>query len=148
MIQYEHTQRATSILILAGTGMTLALGLLALEGNVLGMAFVLILPVIVFGLFGSLTVRIDEHALLILFGFGLIRRRVALQDIVACEQVRTRWYEGWGIHLTSRGWLYNISGFDALLVTRTNGSRFLVGTDDPQRLLSALLNAIAGKRRA
>ena len=51
---------------------------------------------------------------------------------------RTNWIEGWGIHLTSRGWLYNISGFSAIIVKLKNNQQFLLGTDEPEQLASAI----------
>jgi len=43
-----------------------------------------------------------------------------------------------GIHKTSRGWLYNVSGFDAVLITLHSGKGILLGTDEPERLRSAI----------
>ena len=48
--------------------------------------------------------------------------------------------EGWGIHLSRFGWLYNVSGFDAVAITLVSGKRFALGTDEPQALLAALRN--------
>jgi hypothetical protein len=146
MIRYEQTQRASFMYLPVIIGAAIAVGFLALKGEYAGMTAVLIAPVLMLLLFGSLTVRIDESALTISYGIGLIRRRVPLDDIAAAEQTRTKWYEGWGIRITSRGWLYNISGLDAVLMTRRNGRTFLVGTEEPQRLHAALVEAISGSR--
>ena len=64
---------------------------------------------------------------------GLIRKKVPLAEIAACEPIRIRWWYGWGIHLTPYGWLYNVSGLDAVAITLVNGRKFALGTDDPQR---------------
>jgi len=42
------------------------------------------------------------------------------------------------VHRTRRGWLYNVAGFDAVLVRLKDGKSFLVGTDEPRRLKAAL----------
>jgi len=55
------------------------------------------------------------------FGPGIIRKRVRLADIVGCEAIRIQWWYGWGIHLTPYGWLYNVSGFDAVAITLRDG---------------------------
>jgi hypothetical protein len=46
---------------------------------------------------------------------------VRLAEIVGCEPIRIRWWYGWGIHLTPYGWLYNVSGFDAVAITLRDG---------------------------
>ena len=45
---------------------------------------------------------------------------------------------GWGIHLTPYGWLYNVSGFDAVAITLRNGRKVALGTDDPHGLVDAI----------
>jgi len=94
-------------------------------------------------LWSSLTVRIADDALQLRFGPGFPRKAVSLADIAAAEVTRTNFWEGWGVHRTRRGWLYNVSGFDAVLVRRHDGKSFLVGTDEPRRLKAALERALA-----
>jgi hypothetical protein len=43
-----------------------------------------------------------------------------------------------GIHLSRFGWLYNVSGFDAVAIILKSGKRFALGTDEPDALLQAL----------
>ena len=50
---------------------------------------------------------------------------------------------GWGLRRTRRGWLYNVSGFDAVLLRLTNGRSVMVGTDEPRRLKTAIERAQA-----
>jgi len=143
MIHYEHTQRPSIVYVLAFAGLALAIAVLALEGNYSGMIIILFIPLLMFLFSGSLTVRLDETTLTVFFGIGIIRRRFPLADLMSCEQTRTRWYEGWGIHPTVRGWLFNIAGRDAVIFTRRDGRHFLVGTDEPQRLQAAILQAMS-----
>ncbi len=75
-------------------------------------------------------------------GPGLIRKRVLLVDIVGAEVARSRLLEGWGIHYTRRGWLYNVSGRDCVLIRLRNGKSFLVGSDDAMGLWEALQQRI------
>ena len=63
----------------------------------------------------------------------------SVAEIVACKPIRIRWWYGWGIHLTPYGWLYNVSGLDAVAMTLRNGRKFALGTDDPQGLAAAIL---------
>jgi hypothetical protein len=89
-------------------------------------------------LFSSLTIELGGGELRWRFGPGFIRKRVALADIASARAVRTSLLEGWGIHLTRYGWLYNVSGYDAVEVTLRSGKRFALGTDQPAALLAAL----------
>jgi hypothetical protein len=51
---------------------------------------------------------------------------------------------GYGIRWTSRGWLYNVSGTRAVEI-QTTETTFAIGTDEPERLLSALHEAAGVK---
>jgi len=93
-------------------------------------------------LFSSLTIEVGDSAFDCRFGLGLIRQRIALQDIRGVEAVRNPWYYGWGIHYTPRGWLYNVSGLDAIELTLASGKVFRVGTDEPGELTAALRQAM------
>ena len=65
-------------------------------------------------------------------------KRVPLAEIAVCELIRIRWWYGWGIRLTPYGWLYNVSGLDAVAITLDNGRKFALGTDDPHGLVAAI----------
>lgn len=93
--------------------------------------------------FYKLTITIDGEALCASFGIGLVRKKVALADIAGCEPIRIRWWYGWGIHLTPYGWLYNVAGWDAVVITLRNGRKFALGTDDPDGLVAAIRAAIS-----
>jgi len=89
-------------------------------------------------LLGSLTVEIREGFLRWRFGPGLIRKQVRLAEIERTQAVRNRWYYGWGIRLTPHGWLYNVSGLEAVEVQLHTGKKFRLGTDEPEELVRAL----------
>jgi hypothetical protein len=92
--------------------------------------------------FYELTITIDDEILCASFGVGLVRKKVALAEIAACEPIRIRWWYGWGIHLTPYGWLYNVSGLDAVAITLRDGRKFALGTDDPNGFTSAVRRSI------
>lgn len=77
------------------------------------------------------------------FGPGLIRKSFMVADIEHTVIVRTHWYNGWGIKLIRGGWLYNVSGLDAVQISMRNGKIYQIGTDEPQQLLAAIKHAIA-----
>lgn len=54
--------------------------------------------------------RRDRSSINLRFGLTPFRKRIPLSDISSCQQVRNRWYYGWGIRYIGIGWLYNVSG--------------------------------------
>lgn len=89
-------------------------------------------------LFYKLRISIDGETLCASFGIGIIRKKVRLAKIVGGEPIRIRWWYGWGIHLTPYGWLYNVSGFDAVAITLRDGRKFALGTNDPRGFTEAI----------
>jgi hypothetical protein len=92
---------------------------------------------------GALTVRIQGGEVQVRFGIGWPRKTIPLAEIAAVEVTRTTFLEGWGLHRTRRGWLYNVSGFDAVLLQLASGQSMMVGTDEPRRLKAAIERAQA-----
>ncbi len=143
MIRYEHTQRGTVILaaLLIGVAICSALATLApAPPFVVPMVFGVF--VVCAYMFSSLTIQITSRTLCWHFGPGLFRKKILLSDIRGAEVARTRLIHGWGIHRTTRGWLYNVSGFDAVAVRLDTGKEILLGTDEPERLCAAILRAL------
>lgn len=136
MKNYSHTQRASLLIVVmvAICLMITAAGLLWLRPL---MALVPVLSLVTW-LFHSLTIEISSDALRWRFGPGLIRKHVPVRDIASVHVVRTNILEGWGIHFSRFGWLYNVSGFDAVAITLRNGRRFALGTDEPEILARQL----------
>ena len=89
-------------------------------------------------LFHSLTVKVSRDYIILRFGIGLIRKRFSVIDVQDAAIIRNRWYYGWGVKLTPHGWLYNVSGFDAVEIQLKNGRTYRVGTDEPVELLSTI----------
>ena len=141
MIRYHHRQVGTLVLCIGGFTVLLLVSLLIfVEANPVGIAVLFIL-LLCFGLFWALTVEVTESDVLLRFGFGLIRKRFPLSSIVNARPVRNRWYFGWGIRLLPRGWLYNVSGLDAVEIEMTDRSVHRIGTDQPSELLRAIRDA-------
>jgi hypothetical protein len=89
-------------------------------------------------LFSSLTVEVTDRVLSWRFGPGWIRKQVNLSEVERIEVIRIHWLWGWGIHLTPKGWLYNVSGMKAVQIRLRSGKSFLLGTDEPERLQAAI----------
>ena len=135
MNAYIHTQFGKGIIV----------GMVAVSSAMLGAGFLLRplwigLPILALAtwLFHSLTIEVTEEELRWRFGPGWIRKRVLRSLIVSAEPVRTNVIEGWGIHLSRFGWLYNVSGFDAVAVRMKDGRHFALGTDEPTILAERL----------
>jgi hypothetical protein len=82
--------------------------------------------------FRSMTIEISDTELTWYFGSGFPLKRVLLSEVVSAEAVTTGFWNGWGIHYTPRGWLYNVSGYGAVCVTLKNGKRYCLGSDEPE----------------
>ena len=102
-------------------------------------------PIIILGIiiaillnFDSLTVEVSPETLKCYFGPGLIRKNMAIDTIRYYQAVHTPWYWGFGIRIFPGGVLWNVSGSQAIDLFFKDGSRFRLGTDDPQGLIQAL----------
>ena len=98
-------------------------------------------------LFFSLTVTVDNRAVTVVYGVGIIRKRISLSQIRSHCPVRNKWYYGWGIRLIPGGLMYNISGLDAVELTLNSGYIFRIGTDEPYRLSDAIGKQVQKSRR-
>ncbi|SMC25936.1 hypothetical protein SAMN02746041_02464 [Desulfacinum hydrothermale DSM 13146] len=139
---YRHRQVGTLILVALGFGVVLTAMLLILvpEGRVLtGLVLVILLLCIL--LFHALTVEVSTDELVVSFGPGVIRKRFRIADIHDARVAKNRWYYGWGIRLTPHGWLFNVSGLNAVELELKNNRKFRIGTDDPQRLITSIQTA-------
>jgi hypothetical protein len=135
---YRHTQIGylTVIVILVaalGIGASVPSEVRPISYGVTG------LIIIVAVLFSSLTVEVDDRELRFHFGPGFWRKRYALDEIKAATPAQNNWWEGWGIRITPRGMLYNVSGTNAVEIELQSGQRFRIGTDEPEALVQAIL---------
>ena len=101
------------------------------------------LPVLAFAgwAFSSLTVEISPDELTWFFGPGVFRKRIPRDEIVNASPVQNKWWWGWGIHLTHRGWHYNVEGLEAVEIVLCDGKILRVGSDDAVVLARVLTTA-------
>jgi hypothetical protein len=118
-----------------------ALGLL-FAGLVAGQGFLFLLPALALGAiswaFSSLTVEVSNDELVWYFGPGVSRNSISRSEIDSVTSIRNKWWWGWGIHLTPRGWLYNVSGLYAVEASLLNGKTLRIGSDQAGQLVDAL----------
>lgn len=105
---------------------------------------IMVLILFILASFVSLKVTIDEDYLRIKFGYGIFRKKFALNEIVSARQVKNHWYYGWGIRIWF--WplmiIFNISGFDAVEIRMKNGKIYRIGTDESEKLELAIRREI------
>ena len=140
-IYYKHVQFGTlTVSLLVAAIVLLALLGFIVEWHTITIVVLLTLLVCV-ALFYSLTVEISNNHLGIYFGVGIVKKRFEIKDIEKVYPVRNRWYYGWGIRLIPHGWLYNVSGLDAIEIVMSSGKRYRIGTDQPNELAQAVNDA-------
>jgi hypothetical protein len=138
---YRHTQVGWVILGVAAAVVALGWGGLPPEAAAAARLPLLLVLALLLLVFSTLTVEVDEEAIRLRFGIGLIRKRIPLRAVKSWREVRNPWYSGWGIRLGPGGVLWNVSGFDAVQLTLGDGKHFRVGTDEPAALVAAITRA-------
>ncbi len=144
---YHHTQPGVTMLVVLAVVAVVVLlvpadGIPPMLRPLLPVGFALLV-----GVFGWLTVSVDGKAVDVRFGLGLIRRRIPLERIEAVRTVRNPWWYGYGVRLTPQGWMFNVSGRDAVELTIEKGRRFRIGTDQPAELRDAIRRAVESTGR-
>jgi len=146
---YSHRQTNGLMLIVVSLAAIFAIGAVWFApGEVSWPAIVaLILGLVLVRQFTSLTVVVTESGVETKFGSGVIRVKISTSNIKSVRVVRNSWILGWGIRLVPGGWMFNLAGFDAVELELLSGRLFRIGTDEPQQLEAALLQArsLAGR---
>jgi len=109
-----------------------------------GVIFIMIPILFILISFATLNVKIDREYLRIKFGYGIFRKGFMLEEIISARAVRNHWYYGWGIRFWwwPRMVIFNVSGFDAVEIKMKNGKTYRIGTDEPENLEYAIIQAI------
>ena len=151
MHEYKHTQTGTLMWSIFGSGAIICGAIVVLpafnEPSVVHVPIVMAsIFVVCLFFFHSLIVTVSREYIVLRFGIGLIWKRFSVIDVQEATIVRNRWYYGWGIHMTPHGWLFNVSGFDAVEIQLKNGRKYRIGTDKPVELLSAIKSVTPDSR--
>ena len=107
------------------------------------------LPLFLYGLILRMETIVDPGVLTVSFGtFGWIHRNVRLDEVggvsvVAFRPIRD--FGGWGIRYGKGMWCYNTRGSAGVLVTTVQGKSFIVGSQTPKLLESALRGLLPPK---
>ena len=142
-VKYRHTQIGWVSIIALGMGLLLMLvvfnSMTRLQIPVAAFAALIAVFALLLLTFCSLTTEVDGGEFRARFGLlGWPGKRAELREIAAAVPVRLSLISGWGIRITTRGMLFNVSGRGAVIVGLTSGKQFLVGSDEPERLADAI----------
>ncbi|HEY3256250.1 MAG TPA: hypothetical protein VGJ91_19965 [Polyangiaceae bacterium] len=140
-VSYRHTQVGYLLI-----GLLLA-GAIGISASVVfgngphALVFAVALLGLCLLLFPTLTAVVQGDTLCCFFGLGLIRRQIPVREILSVSVVRNPWRYGWGLRSIPGGWLWNVSGSDAVELRLRDGKRFRIGTDQANVLREAIANA-------
>jgi hypothetical protein len=145
---YKHTQVGYAILVpFAGVVLLYLVFVLPTENG--GKTLLVLAPIaLIILFFSTLTIEVTGEEVRWSYGPRVRAQRVALSRIVSTRVVRTSWYYGWGVRLTPRGMLYNVSGTGAVEIELKSGTAFSLGSDEPERLRDAVEAALREHGRA
>jgi hypothetical protein len=137
---YRHTQVGWVLLIILGV-VTVVVALSSPSWTALPTLGILALCLVVFP---TLTIIGGSSGIEARFGLGLIRKRFRWTDIRSAKPVRNSWVAGWGIRWNGSGWMFNVSGLDAVELRLKNGRALRIGTDDPRGLHAFIEKQLKG----
>jgi hypothetical protein len=141
---YNHTQIGR-LMIFTLLAVIFHLGFVLFKtGFMLNLVVMGFFTVFIVASFTTLQVKINQKYLKIKFGYGIFSKRFTLAEIASAKVVKNNWWFGWGIRIWfwPKMMIYNVSGYDAVEIKMKNGKRYRIGTDEPQKLESALKRAI------
>lgn len=147
---YTHVQTSMwmRVFMIAVAAALLIPGTAALRsGDAVVATIVLCMPLIVAWsafVFSTMTIQVTANTVRWWFGSGWPGGRIERADLVAEEITNPGMFNGIGIHLTWRGWLWNVALGSAVALHRNGKLDTILGTDDPNGLLAALRDAPVG----
>jgi len=107
------------------------------------LSFVAMTLLICLLIFYKLTISIDVNSISFKLGIGLISKKYLLSEIQSCSPVKNNPVYGIGIRMIPQGWLYNVSGLDAIELTFKNKkSKVRIGTDKADQISQHINNLI------
>ncbi len=96
------------------------------------------IQILVLALMYGMRTVVEDGRVTVSFGIGLIKRSIPAEQIKEIAIVKNPIYYGWGIRMIPNGWLYNISGTDAVELQLRSGRVVRIGSRDAKRLVEAI----------
>ena len=92
----------------------------------------------------NLETTVDSDAITVAFHFLWPKRRILVSQVRKAEATKYSPlldYGGYGVRLGFRGWAFNVSGDEGVLVETSDGSRLMIGSQRPKELEAAIERA-------
>lgn len=93
-------------------------------------------------LFSLMSTRVTPKNVEWHFTLGFWKKSISLSKVNSIARVRNKYWWGLGIRLIPDGWLYCVSGLDAVELKLESGKVIRIGTDEPEELFQALESSI------
>jgi hypothetical protein len=142
---YRHTQIGYTLMAVMAGAFGVAIAACAWSDFVAGAWLVAGLGVLALLNFATLTVELRAGEILCSFGPGIVRCRIPVARVEAVAVVDNSWFHGWGIRLTSHGWLWSVSGLRGVGLQLRGGRSFRIGSEEPEALAEAVRSAMSGE---
>lgn len=95
--------------------------------------------------FYKLKIIVDNTTVSFKLGLGLFGKSYNISEIYSCKPVRNSAIYGMGVRKISNGWLYNVSGLEAIELSFKNSKKIVrIGTKNPFEV-SELIQSIINK---
>ena len=99
--------------------------------------------ILIYLLFYGMTTIISDDRITVLYGIGLIRKRIHIDKILSVQSVENSWYNGLGIRMISNGVLYNIDGKHAVELKFKHTNKVIrIGTKNSTQLKRKIIKRI------
>jgi hypothetical protein len=142
--RYKKTQLGTVLVAVLGSGVIILGNVLATYGFDWWQFAVCMLLLACLVLFATLTVEIDDKALKVYLGPGLIRKTIPLDQIESWEVMRVPWYCGFGLRWVPGRVMYRVSGLYVVALRLKSGKKSYIGSPEPD-ILARAISAATGK---
>lgn len=99
----------------------------------------------------NLETTVDREAITVAFHFLWPKRRIPISEVRKAEATMYRPfldYGGYGVRLGFRGWAFNVSGNEGVLVETNDGSHLMIGSQRPKELEAAVARARGDRQGA
>ena len=141
-MRYDNTQTGPWFLLIHGAAamfLIFAVQQVIPENWAISMWLGLFVPTALFGFcFVHLNVQDLDNRMVVRFGpIRLFGTTIHYEQITGFATDRSSFLDGWGIHLKSGSWIYNIWGYDCVQIQQGEKSTW-IGTNDMPGLLALL----------
>jgi hypothetical protein len=88
--------------------------------------------------FARLSIDVEPSGLRWGMTFGIPGGFIPMEEIVSVDIIPVSFWYGIGVHLTLRGWVWNVALGRGVQIHRCAGMPIVLGTDEPEALVAAI----------